>query len=63
MHKREQDAFDVEAEMRTKGNKILLTWKQRCAQKATYQALGRALLTEARKVYPNYVQIVSFSVH
>jgi hypothetical protein len=43
--------------------KMLLMWKQRCAQNATYQALGRALLAEARNVYPNYVKIVSFSVH
>ena len=37
-----------------------LMWKQRCAQKATYQALGWALLTEARNVYP---EIVSSCVH
>ena len=40
--------------------KMLLTWKQRYAQNATYQALGWALLTEARNVYP---EIVSSCVH
>ena len=38
---------------------MLLKWEQSNAQNATYQALGRALLTEARDVYPKYVQIVS----
>ena len=42
---------------------MLLNWEQSSAQKATYQALGHALQTEAPKVYPKYVEIISAIVH
>ena len=38
--------------------KILLLWSQQKSESASYDVLGRALLKEARGVYPRYVDIV-----
>jgi hypothetical protein len=51
--------LDNPGDTREQSYKMLHTWVQRCGQSATYQTLGRVLLTEASGVYPRYVEIVS----
>ena len=51
--------LDNPGDTREQSYKMLHTWVQRCGQSATYQTLGRVLLTEASDVYPRYVEIVS----
>ena len=51
--------LDNQCDTREQCYKMLQLWVQRYWQNATYQTLGRALQSEARDVYPKYVDIVS----
>lgn len=54
--------LDNQCDTREQCYKMLQLWLQRYCQHATYQTLGMALQSEARDVYPKYVNIVSSHV-